>query len=408
MYMAANGKKRVVLAYSGGLDTSTLIYWLQDQGYDVVTMICDLGQPTDRSDISALADKATRLGAVASYALDVRDEFCDTNVVDSIAANGMFENTYPLLSALSRPLISKHLVEIAEKEGCEAIAHGCTGKGNDQVRFELECKALDPDVEVLAPVRSWELTTRSSEIEFCAAHGIQVEATKESPYSIDENVWGRAIECGKLEDPWNRPPDDVWEMTVEPQDAPDEVTEVVIGFEQGKPVSLDGEPMSMLSIVETLNDVGGRNGFGRIDMVEDRLVGLKSRECYEQPAALAIIKAHKALESLCLPGDLRAKKLDLEQAWARQVYDGLWYSPLKDAYDAFFASAQKTVTGDVRLSYYKGSCTVNGIKSPYSIYDFGLATYDEGDTFNREAAKGFMDLFGLPNYVWAQKIGISA
>ena len=401
----SNGKKRVVLAYSGGLDTSCLITWLQDQGYDVVTMIASLGQPTDRADIQGIADKATGLGAVASYAVDVRDEFCDTAVVDAIAANGLYQNSYPLLSALSRPIIAKHLVEIAHKEGCEAIAHGCTGKGNDQVRFELECKALDPTIEVLGPVRSWELTTRSSEIEFCAAHGIQVDATKKSPYSVDENVWGRAIECGVLEDPWNRPPADMWEMTVDPTEAPDEKCEVVLGFEAGKPVSIDGERLSVLEIVERMNQVAGSNGYGRLDMVEDRLVGLKSRECYEQPAALAIITAHKALERLCLPGDVLAAKLDLEHAWARIVYNGLWYSPLKQAYDAFFRSTQRTVTGEVRLEFYKGTCTVNGTRSPHSIYDFGLATYDEGDTFDRTAAKGFMDLFGLPNYVWASKNG---
>ncbi len=401
----SNGKKRVVLAYSGGLDTSCLITWLQDQGYDVVTMIASLGQPTDRADIQGIADKATSLGAVASYAVDVRDEFCDTAVVDAIAANGLYQNSYPLLSALSRPIIAKHLVEIAHKEGCEAIAHGCTGKGNDQVRFELECKALDPTIEVLGPVRSWELTTRSSEIEFCAAHGIQVDATKKSPYSVDENVWGRAIECGVLEDPWNRPPADMWEMTVDPTEAPDEKCEVVLGFEAGKPVSIDGERLSVLEIVERMNQVAGSNGYGRLDMVEDRLVGLKSRECYEQPAALAIITAHKALERLCLPGDVLAAKLDLEHAWARIVYNGLWYSPLKQAYDAFFRSTQRTVTGEVRLEFYKGTCTVNGTRSPHSIYDFGLATYDEGDTFDRTAAKGFMDLFGLPNYVWASKNG---
>ena len=401
----SNGKKRVVLAYSGGLDTSCLITWLQDQGYDVVTMIASLGQPTDRADIQGIADKATSLGAVASYAVDVRDEFCDTAVVDAIAANGLYQNSYPLLSALSRPIIAKHLVEIAHKEGCEAIAHGCTGKGTDQVRFELECKALDPTIEVLGPVRSWELTTRSSEIEFCAAHGIQVDATKKSPYSVDENVWGRAIECGVLEDPWNRPPADMWEMTVDPTEAPDEKCEVVLGFEAGKPVSIDGERLSVLEIVERMNQVAGSNGYGRLDMVEDRLVGLKSRECYEQPAALAIITAHKALERLCLPGDVLAAKLDLEHAWARIVYNGLWYSPLKQAYDAFFRSTQRTVTGEVRLEFYKGTCTVNGTRSPHSIYDFGLATYDEGDTFDRTAAKGFMDLFGLPNYVWASKNG---
>ena len=401
----SNERKKVVLAYSGGLDTSCLITWLQDHGYDVVTMIASLGQPAGRSDIEAIAAKATSLGAVASYAVDVRDEFCETAIADAIAANGLYQNRYPLVSALSRPIIAKHLVEIAHKEGCEAIAHGCTGTGNDQVRFELECKALDPDIEILGPVRYWELTTRNSEIEFCEAHGIKVDATKKSPYSVDENVWGRAIECGVLEDPWNRPPADMWEMTVDPADAPDEPCEVVVSFEGGQPVALDGEKMSMLKLIQKMNKIAGSNGFGRLDTIEDRLVGVKSRECYEQPAALALITAHKALEDLCLPGNLLAAKLELEHTWATTVYNGLWYSPLKQACDAFFAYTQKTVTGDVRLKFYKGTCTVNGSKSPNSIYDFGLATYDEGDTFDRQAAKGFMDLFGLQNLVWAKRNG---
>ncbi|MCI1665650.1 MAG: argininosuccinate synthase [Atopobiaceae bacterium] len=395
-------KGKVVLAYSGGLDTSALIPYLENQGYEVVTAIASLGQPGS-SDIDAIAEKATSLGATASYAIDMREEFCDVACVDAIAANGMYENKYPLLSALSRPIICKHLVEVAHKEGAVAIAHGCTGKGNDQVRFELECKALDPELDILGPVRTWELTTRNSEIEYCAAHGIEIEVTKKSPYSIDENVWGRAIECGILENPWNEPPADAWVMTVDATEAPDEPTDVVISFEAGKPVAVDGTKMSMLALITKLNKLAGGNGYGRIDMIEDRLVGLKSRECYEQPAALTLIKAHKALESLCLPGDVLASKLKLEHDWAKQVYSGLWYSPLKDACDAFFASTQATVTGDVRIRLYKGSATVTGIKSEHSMYDFGLATYDEGDTFDRSAAKGFMDLFGLPNKVWAQR-----
>lgn len=393
-------KGKVVLAYSGGLDTSCLIPYLQNQGYEVVTAIASLGQPGS-SDIDGIAKKATSLGAVASYALDMRDEFCDVACTAAVFANGMYENKYPLLSALSRPIICKHLVEVAHKEGAVAIAHGCTGKGNDQVRFELECKALDPSLDVLGPVRTWELTTRNSEIDYCAANGIDIEVTKASPYSIDENVWGRAIECGVLENPWNEPPVGAWVMTCDPTEAPDEPTDVILSFEAGKPVALDGKPMSMLALITKLNKVAGSNGYGRIDMIEDRMVGLKSRECYEQPAALSIIKAHKALESLCLPGDVLASKLKLEHDWAKQVYSGLWYSPLKDACDSFFSSTQATVTGDVRMRFYKGSCTVTGLKSPHSMYDFGLATYDEGDTFDRAAAKGFMDLFGLPNKVWA-------
>ena len=294
-------------------------------------------------------------------------------------------------------------MKVAQKEGAVAIAHGCTGKGNDQVRFELECKALDPTLDILGPVRSWELTTRTSEIEYAQSHGIPVDATKASPYSIDENVWGRAIECGVLEDPWNAAPDGAWSLTVNAEDAPDEAREVIIGFEAGLPVSLDGQRMRLYDLVAALNHIAGSHGFGRIDMIEDRLVGLKSRECYEQPAALSIIMAHKQLESLCLPGDVLHTKLSLEHDWSRQVYNGLWYSPLKDALDAFFASTQKTVTGEVRLKYYKGSCTVTGSRADSSMYDFGLATYDQGDTFDRTAAKGFMDLLGLPNLVWAER-----
>lgn len=400
--MADKGK--VVLAYSGGLDTSCLLKYLQDDGYDVVTCIASLGQPSEeRSDIDAVNNKAKDLGAVAAYDVDIRDEFAEDFISKAIMANGMYENKYPLLSALSRPAICRHLVKVAQQEGAIAVAHGCTGKGNDQVRFELECKALDPTLEILGPVRSWELTTRTSEIEYAQAHGIPVDATKESPYSIDENVWGRAIECGVLENPWNEAPKGAWSITVDPEEAPDEGRDVVLGFEAGLPVSIDGQRMKLYDLVAALNEIVGSHGFGRIDMIEDRLVGLKSRECYEQPGALAIIMAHKQLENLCLPGDVLHVKLGLEHEWSRQVYNGLWYSPLKDALDAFFASTQKTVTGEVRLHLYKGSCTVTGSRADSSMYDFGLATYDKGDTFDRTAAKGFMDLFGLPNRVWAER-----
>ena len=388
-------KGKVVLAYSGGLDTSCLLKYLQDDGYDVVSCIAALGQPSEeRKDIDAVNEKAKMLGAVAAYDVDIRDEFCEDFVAKAIFANGMYENKYPLLSALSRPAICRHLVKVAQAEGAVAIAHGCTGKGNDQVRFELECKALDPTLEILGPVRSWELTTRSSEIEYAQSHGIPVDATKENPYSID---------CGVLEDPWNSAPDGAWSLTVNAEDAPDEARDVVIGFEAGLPVSVDGQRMKLYDLIAALNEIVGSHGFGRIDMIEDRLVGLKSRECYEQPGALAIIMAHKQLESLCLPGDVLHTKLQLEHDWSRQVYNGLWYSPLKDALDAFFASTQKTVSGEVRLHLYKGNCTVTGSRADSSMYDFGLATYDKGDTFDRTAAKGFMDLFGLPNRVWAER-----
>ena len=364
----------------------------------MVSCIAALGQPSEeRKDIDAVNEKAKMLGAVAAYDVDIRDEFCEDFVAKAIFANGMYENKYPLLSALSRPAICRHLVKVAQAEGAVAIAHGCTGKGNDQVRFELECKALDPTLDILGPVRSWELTTRSSEIEYAQSHGIPVDATKENPYSIDENV------CGVLEDPWNSAPDGAWSLTVNAEDAPDEARDVVIGFEAGLPVSVDGQRMKLYDLIAALNEIVGSHGFGRIDMIEDRLVGLKSRECYEQPGALAIIMAHKQLESLCLPGDVLHTKLQLEHDWSRQVYNGLWYSPLKDALDAFFASTQKTVSGEVRLHLYKGNCAVTGSRADSSMYDFGLATYDKGDTFDRTAAKGFMDLFGLPNRVWAER-----
>ena len=399
-----HSKGKIVLGYSGGLDTSVLIPWLEEEGYDVVAVIAALGQPAD-SDIDAIAAKASQIGAVASYAVDLREEFAERNCVQAIYANAMYEGVYPLLSAISRPLIAKHLVRVAHAEDAVAVAHGCTGKGNDQVRFTLGIQALDPELDVLGPLRYWELTTRQSEIEYAQAHGVPVKATKESPYSIDENVWGRAVECGVLEDPWNHVPEEAWAITVSPQDAPDAVTEVVLTFEGGKPVAVDGKRMGMLELIQTMNKIGGENGFGRIDTIEDRLVGLKSRECYEQPGALAIIKAHQHLEKMCLPGELLEQKVVLEHAWARQVYNGLWYSALKEAYDAFFASTQKTVTGDVRLAFYKGTCTVTGVRAEQAMYDFGLATYDEGDTFDRAAAAGFMKLFGLQNDTWAKKVG---
>ena len=399
-----HSKGKIVLGYSGGLDTSVLIPWLQEEGYDVVAAIAAVGQPAD-SDIEAIAAKAEQIGAVKSYILDLREEFAEINCVQAIYANSLYEGVYPLLSAISRPLIAKHLVRVAHAEDAVAIAHGCTGKGNDQVRFTLGIQALDPQLDVLGPLRYWELTTRSAELEFAASHNVPVRATKESPYSIDENVWGRAVECGVLEDPWNHVPEDAWAITVDPMRAPDEVTEVVVSFEKGKPVAIDGKKMGMLKLVQTMNKIGGENGFGRIDTIEDRLVGLKSRECYEQPGALALIKAHQHLEKMCLPGELLEQKNVLEHAWAKQVYNGLWYSPLKEAYDAFFASTQSTVTGDVRLAFYKGSCTVTGCKAPVAMYDFGLATYDEGDTFDRSAAAGFMTLYGLPNNTWAKKVG---
>lgn len=395
-------REKVVLAYSGGLDTSCCIKWLQNEkNLDVVALVANVGQEAD--DLDAIRKKALASGAIASIVADVRQEFVEDFLSCELAANGMYENKYPLLSALSRPVIVKHLVEAAHEYGAAYIAHGCTGKGNDQVRFEVGIQALDPTIKVLAPVREWDLHTRAQEIAFAQANGIEVGATKENPYSIDDNLWGRAIECGALEDPWNLPPDDIWKTTVDPQAAPDTPQEIVVGFEKGRPCAIDGEPKSFLDCIEALNTIAGNNGFGRLDLIENRLVGVKSRECYELPGGLALIEAHKALEDLCLERDLLHEKLVLEHKWSELVYNGLWFSPLKTALDAFFASTQDALTGEVRLRFYKGSCAVTGRRSPYSLYDKGLATYDEGDTFDRDSASGFIYQWGMPSRVWAAR-----
>ena len=394
-------REKCVLAYSGGLDTSVCIQWLiNERDLDVITLLVDVGQ--DCADLEFARQKALNCGAIESIVMDVRDEFCEDMCCKAIAANGLYENKYPLLSALSRPLISAKLVEVAHKYGATYIAHGCTGKGNDQVRFEVSVQALDPDLKVIAPVRVWDLHTRPQEIAFAEAHGIPVAAKNGKPYSIDDNLWGRAIECGVLEDPWNEPPADIWETTADLADCPDTPEDVIVGFEGGKPCSLDGEKMSVQDVIVKLDAIAGRNGYGRLDQIENRLVGLKSRECYEVPGGLALITAHKALEDLCLERELLHYKLGLEQKWAELVYYGLWFSPLKKALDAFFASTQTLVTGEVKLRFIKGTCTVVGRRSEYSLYDYNLATYDEGDTFNRDSAAGFIEQWGLPSKVWAK------
>ncbi len=394
-------REKCVLAYSGGLDTSVCIQWLiNERDLDVITLLVDVGQ--DCADLEFARQKALNCGAIESIVMDVRDEFCEDMCCKAIAANGLYENKYPLLSALSRPLISAKLVEVAHKYGATYIAHGCTGKGNDQVRFEVSVQALDPDLKVIAPVRVWDLHTRPQEIAFAEAHGIPVAAKNGKPYSIDDNLWGRAIECGVLEDPWNEPPADIWETTADLADCPDTPEDVIVGFEGGKPCSLDGEKMSVQDVIVKLDAIAGRNGYGRLDQIENRLVGIKSRECYEVPGGLALITAHKALEDLCLERELLHYKLGLEHKWAELVYYGLWFSPLKKALDAFFASTQTLVTGEIKLRFIKGTCTVVGRRSEYSLYDYNLATYDEGDTFNRDSAAGFIEQWGLPSKVWAK------
>ncbi|WP_296009247.1 argininosuccinate synthase [uncultured Adlercreutzia sp.] len=398
---APGEKERVVLAYSGGLDTSVCIKWLQEEyNLDVIALVGDLGQEHDG--LQKVKAKALATGAIGCVVVDMRETFAEEYLTCAMAANAQYENKYPLVSALSRPLIAKHLVAVAHKYGAKYVAHGCTGKGNDQVRFEASVLMLDPALTILSPVRDWDLGCRADEIAWAAAHEVPVQATADAPYSIDDNLWGRAIECGVLEDPWCEPPADIWTMTVDPMEAPDAPTYVEIDFAEGVPCALNGEPMSYLDIIYAMNEIAGGNGFGRIDMVENRLVGVKSRECYEAPAALALIKAHKALEDLCLERGVLHAKLDIEQAWADQVYNGLWFSPLKEAYDAFLAHTQQCVTGTVKLKLYKGSCTVVGRKSTFSLYDFGLATYDADDTFDQKAAKGFIDLHSLSCKVWAE------
>ena len=401
-------KQKVVLAYSGGLDTSVCIKWLQEEkGLDVVAVLGNVGQEHDG--LEKKVAKAYALGCVAVECADMRNEFARDFVAPAIAANAMYENKYPLLSALSRPLISKHLVEAAHKHGCAFVAHGCTGKGNDQVRFENAIMALDPALKVIAPVREWDLGQRPSEIAYAKDHGIELTTSaSDSLYSVDDNLWGRAIECGELEDPWTEAPADTWTMTVDPFLAPDTPTYVTVGFEVGVPVTLDGEACSLANLVVKLNGIAGSNGYGRIDMVENRYVGLKSRECYEVPGGLALIAAHKALEDLVLEREVLHHKLALEQMWADAVYEGKWYSPWKGALDALFAATQEAVTGDVRLKFYKGSCTVVGRKSPYSLYDYGLATYNEDQTFNEDSAPGFIEIQGLSIKTWAAKRAAAA
>ena len=394
-------KEKVVLAYSGGLDTSICIKWLMDEhDMDVIAVIGEVGQ--EHEGLEAIRQKALRTGAIEAYVVDMREEFVNEYLTDAIRANALYENKYPLLSALSRPVISKHLVRIAHEHGAKYIAHGCTGKGNDQVRFETSVWLLDPSLKIIAPVREWPFKTRPEEIEWAAEHGVEVPVTNAKPYSIDDNLWGRAIECGVLEDPWNEPPEDIYTMTGSPENAPDKAEYVEIDFEAGIPTALDGHKMPYIDIIYHLNDIAGRNGYGRLDMIENRLVGVKSRECYEQPAALTLITAHKALEDMCLEREVLHYKLGIEQKWAECVYYGQWFAPLKAALDAFIASTQNEVTGKVRVKFYKGTCTVVGRKSDYSLYDYALATYDKEDQFDHEASAGFIELFALPAKVCAE------
>jgi argininosuccinate synthase len=392
--------ERVVLAYSGGLDTSVAVRWLmENHGVEVIAVAVDVGQAADSGgeDWDAVRNRALAAGAIEATVVDARVEMAEDFCVPALLANAKYEGKYPLVSALSRPVIVKHLVAEARTHGATIVAHGCTGKGNDQVRFEVGTRALAPDLRVLAPARVWGLT-REDCIEYAAKWDIPLTVTKEKLYSIDENLWGRAIECGVIEDPWNRPPEDVYAMTVPTATEP---TEVVIGFESGVPVSLDGVALSPEPLIAELNRLVGSYGSGRLDMVENRRVGIKSRETYECPGALALLLAHADLEDLTLERDLHHEKLRLEPRWAELVYDGLWFSPLKQALDAFFLESQRHVTGEVRLRLDQGRCWVVGRRSPVSLYDHGLATYDASDTFRHEDAEGFVRLWGLGVATWS-------
>jgi len=394
-------KGKVVLAYSGGLDTSVAIKWLMDQGYDVVTFTADVGQTVD---LEACKERALLIGACNAYVMDLKEEFVHDFVWPALKANAMYQGTYPLTSALSRPLISKYLAKIAEIEGAVAVAHGCTGKGQDQVRIEVCTRALKPELKVLAPVRDWHFS-RDDEIDYAKEHGIPIPVTKKSPYSIDENLWGRSIECGPLEDPWNEPPSDAFTLTVDPWKAPNDVKYIEITFKEGLPVALDGEQMDGVTLIAKLNDIAGKYGVGRIDMIEDRLVGFKSREVYECPAPVVLLQAKKALEKMTLAKDLIATKADLELKYAELAYVGYWFSPLREAFDAFFNEAQKVVNGIVRVRLYKGQSVVVGLKSPNSLYVNDLATYSAGDTFDHSSAVGFINIWGLPIVTWKQVHG---
>ncbi len=390
--------QKIVLAYSGGLDTSVAIKWLHDKlGYDVIAMSIDVGE---KQDLDFVRAKALQVGAVESRVIDAKDKFANEYILPSLYANALYEGVYPLSAALSRPLISELLVQIANETSAAAVAHGCTGKGNDQVRFDVSVAALNPELQVVAPVREWAWT-RDEEIEYAKEHGIPVPITKENPFSIDANLWGRSCEAGVLEDPWAEPPEAAYEWTTSPEQAPDAPHYVEIGFEKGTPVTLDGAGMPLAKLITTLNQVAGSHGFGRIDHVENRLVGIKSREVYEAPAALALIRAHKALEYLTLTREVAQLKPHLEQQYAELVYNGLWFSPLKKALDAFMKETQVNVTGSVRLKFYKGSLSVVGSTSPYSLYSHNLATYAEGDQFDHDAAVGFISLWGLPTRLQA-------
>lgn len=392
--------ERVVLAYSGGLDTSVGIGWLRDAtGKEVVALAVDVGQGGE--DMDDIRQRALDCGAVDAIVVDAREEFADDYLMPALKANAMYQKRYPLVSAMSRPVIARHLAITAKKLGADSVAHGCTGKGNDQVRFEAAVAALAPELTSIAPVRDLALT-RDKAIVYANEHNLPIRQSAASPYSIDKNVWGRAVETGFLEDPWNAPIEELYEYTEDPSVAKP-ADEIVIGFERGIPVAIDGVALSALAMVEKMNELAGKHGIGRIDVVEDRLVGIKSREVYEAPGATALIQAHEALESLTLERDVNRYKRGVEAEWSNLVYDGLWFSSLKRSLDVFIDDTQRHVSGDIRLKLQGGRAVVTGQKSTESLYDFDLATYDTGDTFDQSLSKGFIEIWSLPSKISARR-----
>ena len=387
---------RAVLAYSGGLDTSVTVRWLVERGYEVHAVTVDVGQ---RADLDAVRERGMLAGASEVRVVDAVDRFANVFLSRAIRANGLYEGTYPMVSSLARPLIAKEVVRVARETEASVVAHGSTGKGNDQVRFELAFAVLAPELEVLAPIRDADIP-REKALGLAAEWGIPV-ADLSSAYSVDENLWGRTVECGPLEDPWVAPPGDAFERTAVPASGAPEPAEVVVGFEEGLPVALDGELVALPDVIRALEALGGRYGFGRVDMIENRRVGIKSRELYEVPGALAIIAAHRALEDLTLEREVARAKPAIEQRWAELVYDGQWFSPLREALDSFVDATQRHVRGEVRLRFEPGACTVVGRRSDRSLYDLALATYGSGDAFDQSDAVGYIRLSGLPLRVWS-------
>ena len=392
---------KIVLAYSGGLDTSVIIPWLRENyGSRVIAFTADLGQGKD---FGLLKKRAIKSGAYRVYVKDLREKFAKEYVLPTLQAGALYEGKYPLATALSRPLIAKEMLKVAEIEKVDGVAHGCSGKGNDQVRFELTFKSMRPDLEIVAPLREWKMDSREDEIDYAKKHKIPVDVKKRSPYSIDSNLWGTSIECGALEDPWREPPEDAFQITKSSEKAPQKPRYIEIDFEKGCPIAVDGHRMGLVPLIDRLNKIGALHGIGRIDMVENRLVGIKSREVYEAPGATILLKAHQELESLVLDRETFHHKSLVSHHYANLIYYGLWDLPLREAIARFVQSTERYVKGRVRVKLYKGSCVIVGRRSPFSMYDRKLATYDKDDVFEHKKSEGFIDLWGLPLEVMASR-----